>query len=33
MKYVMIFYIYDSNYVKGIPIKNFTEDEFLRAYE
>ena len=27
------FYIYDANYVKGIPIKNRTEDEFLRTYE
>ena len=33
MKYVMIFYIYDANYVKGIPIKNCTEDEFLQKYE
>ena len=29
MKYVIIFYIYDANYFKGIPIKNCTEDEFL----
>ena len=33
MKYVMIFYIYDANYVEGIPIKNRTENEFLRTYK
>ena len=33
MKYVMIFYIYDANYVKGIPIQNCIEDEFLLKYE
>ena len=27
------FYIYDANYVKGIPIKNCTKDMFLRTYE
>ena len=29
----MIFYIYDANYIKGIPIKNCTEDKFLRTYK
>ena len=29
----MIFYIYDANYVKGIPIKNCAEDEFLQTYK
>ena len=33
MKYVMIFNIYDANYVKGIQIKNCTEDEFLQTYK
>lgn len=33
MKYVMIFYIYDANYVQGIPIKNRSELEFLKAYQ
>ena len=33
MKYVMIFYIYDANYIKGIPITNCTEDKFLHAYK
>ena len=33
MKYVMIFYIYDANYIKGVPIKNRTHKEFLRAYQ
>ena len=29
----MIFYIYDANYIMGIPIKNRSEQEFLRAYK
>ena len=29
----MIFNIYDANYVKGIQIKNCTEDEFLQTYK
>ena len=33
MKYVMIFNIYDTNYIKGIPIKNGTEYEFLCTYK
>lgn len=32
MKYVMIFYVYDANYIKGVPIKNRTHNEFLRVY-
>ena len=27
------FYIYDANYIMGIPIKNQSEQEFLRAYK
>ena len=33
MKYIMIFYIYDANYIKGTPIKNRSQSEFLRAYQ
>eukprot|EP00957_Ditylum_brightwellii_P020080 1514839-Ditylum_brightwellii.AAC.1 len=32
-RYVIIFYTYDANDVKGIPIKNQTASEFLRAYK
>jgi hypothetical protein len=30
--YVVIFYVYDANYVKSIPIKNHSKDKLLRAY-
>ena len=33
MKYVCIFYIYDANYIKSIPIKSREKKELLRAYE
>ena len=33
MKYIMVFYVYDANYVCGIPLKNRTAEEFLRAYK
>ena len=33
MKYVMIFYVYDVNYILGAPIKNRSEVEFLRVYK
>ena len=32
MKYVMVFYVYDANYVCGIPMKNRSTDEFMRVY-
>ena len=33
MKYVMIFYAYDVNYILGAPTKNRSEAEFLRVYK
>ncbi len=33
MKYVCIFYIYDANYIKSIPIKSREKKELLRAYQ
>ena len=33
IRYVMVFYIYDANYVRGIGIKNRSTSEFLRAYQ
>ena len=32
MKYVCIFYIYDANYIKSVPIKSRDKKELLRAY-
>ncbi len=31
-KYVVIFYIYDANFVKSIPIKSWLKEELLRVY-
>jgi hypothetical protein len=31
-KYVMIYYIYDANFVKSIPIKSRSKEELLQAY-
>jgi hypothetical protein len=31
-KYVVIFYIYDANFVKSVPIKSWLKEELLRAY-
>jgi hypothetical protein len=30
--YVALFYVYDPNYIKSIPIKNQSKEEFLQAY-
>ena len=30
--YVVIFYIYDANYIQSVPIKNWSKEELLRAY-
>jgi hypothetical protein len=30
--YVVIFYIYDANYIRLVPIKNRSKEELLRAY-
>eukprot|EP00957_Ditylum_brightwellii_P199569 15213254-Ditylum_brightwellii.AAC.1 len=32
-RYVMVAYIYDSNYIAAVPLKNRTEGEFQKAYE
>ena len=32
-KYVVIFYIYNANFVKSIPIKIRTKEELLRVYK
>ena len=31
--YVVIFYNYDGNHIKSVPIKNRTKEELLRAYK
>jgi hypothetical protein len=31
-KYVVIFYIYDDNFVKSVPIKSQSKEELLQAY-
>ena len=33
MKYVCIFYIYDSNYIKSVPLKSRKKEELLQAYK
>jgi hypothetical protein len=30
--YLVIFYIYDANFIAFVPIKNWTKEELLRAY-
>ena len=32
-KYIKVFYMYDANFVKGVPVKNRHHQELLRAYE
>jgi hypothetical protein len=31
--YLVIFYIYDANFIASVPIKNRTKEELLRAYQ
>jgi hypothetical protein len=31
--YLVIFYIYDANFIASVPIKNHTKEELLRAYQ
>jgi hypothetical protein len=31
--YVMVFYIYDCNYVKGIPMKYISASEWVKSYD
>ena len=33
MKYICVFYIHYTNYIKGIPIKSRKKEELLRAYK
>eukprot|EP00957_Ditylum_brightwellii_P078697 5983785-Ditylum_brightwellii.AAC.1 len=33
VRYVMVFYVYDTIYIKGIPIKNRITEEFQPEYE
>ena len=30
--YLVIFYVYDANFIASVPIKNRTKEELLRAY-
>ena len=30
--YVVVFYVYDANYIRSIPIKSRSKEELLRAY-
>jgi len=30
--YVAVFYVYDANYIRSIPIRNQSKEELLRAY-
>ena len=32
-QYICVFYIYDPNFIKGIPIKSRKKEELLKAYE
>ena len=32
-KYISVFYVYDANFVKGVPVKSRHRQELLRAYE
>ena len=32
-KYISVFYVYDANFVKGVPVKSRYRQELLRAYE
>ena len=31
-KYICVFYIFDANFIKGIPIKSRHRSELLKAY-
>ena len=33
MKYICVFYIFDPNFIKGIPLKSRKKEELLRAYK
>ena len=33
MKYIWVFYIHDTNFIKGIPLKSRRKEELLRAYK
>ena len=33
MKYICVFYIFDPNFIKGIPLKSIKKEELLRAYK
>jgi hypothetical protein len=33
MKYIMVCYAYDCNFIEAIPLKNRSNNEFQRAYE
>ena len=32
-KYICVFYIFDPNFIKGVPIKSRHKEELLRAYQ
>ena len=32
-KYISVFYVYDANFVKGVPVKSRHRQELLRAYD
>ena len=32
-QYICVFYIYDPNFIKGIPIKSRKKEELLKAYQ
>jgi hypothetical protein len=31
--YVVVFYVYDANYIRSVPIKSRSKEELLRAYQ
>ena len=33
MKYICVFYIHDTNFIKGIPLKSSRKEQLLRAYK
>ena len=32
-KYICVFYVYDPNFIKGVPIKSRHKEELLKAYQ
>ena len=32
-KYICVFYVFDPNFIKGVPIKSRHKEELLRAYQ